>query len=143
MTAGNLLSAFTPPLFAGNLTLFGVIMTKRDLGFGTLAAGLILLVMVSACASLQTPGNATTQALGDVSAVTGAVAPVVAATAPPWGQIVAGVLGAISVIAGIVVHSSASNTSAQQVVNAVTTGLQAAAGALPAGSASTSSAAAP
>jgi hypothetical protein len=91
-----------------------------------LAAALIILGMVSACASLQTPGNATTLALGEVSMVTGAVAPVVAAAAPPWGQIAAGVLGAISVIAGIVAHSAVSKTSAQQVVSAVTTGLQAA-----------------
>ena len=40
--------------------------------------------------------------------------------------IVAGVLGAVGVIAGIVAHSVTSRANAQQVVGAVTTGLQAA-----------------
>jgi Na+/glutamate symporter len=76
---------------------------------------------------MQTPNSPTTQAWSQTSAVTGALAATVAAAAPaPWGQIVAGILGAISVIAGIVAHSTISKNSAQQVVNAVNTGLQAA-----------------
>jgi hypothetical protein len=65
--------------------------------------------------------------LGEAGAVSGAVASTIAVAAPaPWGQILAGILGAISVIAGIIAHSTVSKNSAQQVANAVTTGLQAA-----------------
>jgi len=102
-------------------------MKTRIFGFGGLALVMAVLALASACASMETPNNPTTQALSQASAVTGAVAATVAAAAPaPWGQIAAGVLGAISVIAGIVAHSTVSKNSAQQVVNAVTTGLQAA-----------------
>jgi hypothetical protein len=102
-------------------------MKIQMLGFGGLALSMAFMAVASACASMQTPNNPTTQALAQTSAVTGAVAATVAAAAPaPWGQIVAGILGAVSVIAGIVAHSTVSKNSAQQVVNAVTTGLQAA-----------------
>jgi fluoride ion exporter CrcB/FEX len=77
---------------------------------------------------MQVPNNPTTQALGEAGAVSGAVASTIAVAAPaPWGQIVAGILGAFSVIAGIIAHSAASKNSAQQIAAAVTTGLQAAA----------------
>jgi hypothetical protein len=76
---------------------------------------------------MQVPNNPTTQALGEAGAVTGAVASTIAVAAPaPWGQILAGILGAFSVIAGIIAHSTVSKNSAQQVANAVTAGLQAA-----------------
>jgi hypothetical protein len=102
-------------------------MKARIFGVGSLAIAMTVLGLASACASMATPNNPTTQALSQTSAVTGAVAATVAAAAPaPWGQLVAGILGAISVIAGILAHSSVSKNSAQQVVNAVTTGLQAA-----------------
>jgi len=102
-------------------------MTGRVLGFGSLALALAALALGSACASMQVPNNPTTQALGEVGAVTGALASTIAVAAPvPWGQILAGILGAISVIAGIIAHSTVSKNSAQQVANAVTTGLQAA-----------------
>jgi hypothetical protein len=102
-------------------------MKARIFGIGSLAIAMTVLALASACASMATPNNPTTQALSQTSAVTGAVAATVAAAAPaPWGQLVAGILGAISVIAGILAHSSVSKNSAQQVVNAVTTGLQAA-----------------
>ncbi len=102
-------------------------MTGRIFGFGSLALALVVLSLGSACASLQTPNNPTTQALGEAGAVTGAVASTIAVAAPaPWGQILAGILGACSVIAGIIAHSTASKNSAQQLSNAVSTGLQAA-----------------
>ena len=102
-------------------------MTGRALGFGSLTMALAVLALGSACTSMQVPNNPTTQALGEAGAVTGAVAPTIAVAAPaPWGQILAGILGAFSVIAGIIAHSTVSKNSAQQVVNAVTTGLQAA-----------------
>jgi hypothetical protein len=102
-------------------------MTMRFVGFGGMVMALAALAMASACASTQTPNNATTQAWSEASAVTGAVAATVAAAAPmPWGQIIAGILGAVSVIAGIVAHSTVSKNNAQQVTAAVTTGLQAA-----------------
>lgn len=102
-------------------------MTGRVLGFGGLALALAALALGSACASMQVPNNPTTQALGEAGAVTGAVAPTIAVAAPaPWGQILAGILGAFSVIAGIIAHSTVSKNSAQQVTNAVTAGLQAA-----------------
>jgi hypothetical protein len=105
----------------------GVDMKMRIVGASCLALALAVMAMSSACASMQAAGNPTTQALAQTSAVTGAVAATVAAAAPaPWGQILAGVLGAISVIAGIVAHSTISKNSAQQVVSAVNTGLQAA-----------------
>jgi hypothetical protein len=95
---------------------------------GILAIALAMLLLGSACASLPVVNGPTTQAINDASAVTGAVASTVAAVAPPpWGAIAAGILGAVSVIAGIVAHSSVSKTNAQQVVSAVNTGLQAAA----------------
>jgi hypothetical protein len=76
---------------------------------------------------METPNNPTTQTLGSISDAAGAVAPVVAVAVPaPWGQVVAGILGAVGVIAGIVAHSVTSRANAQQVVGAVTTGLQAA-----------------
>ncbi len=103
-------------------------MTNRILALGILGVTVAVLSLASACASLDTPNNPTTQALDSVSAVTSAMAPVVAATAPvPWGSIVGGILGAVGVIAGIIAHSATSSVSAQQTVNAVTTGLQAAA----------------
>jgi hypothetical protein len=103
-------------------------MKNRIFGFGSLAVAMTVLALASACASMQTPNNATTQAWSETSAVTGAVAATVAAAAPaPWGQILAGILGAVSVIAGIVAHSTVSKNNAAQVTNAVTTGLQAAA----------------
>jgi hypothetical protein len=102
-------------------------MKVRILGFGSLAFAMAVWSLASACASLQTPNNPTTQALSQTSAIAGTVAATVAAAAPaPWGQLVAGILGAISVIAGIVAHSTVSKNSAQQVANAVSTGLQAA-----------------
>ena len=100
-------------------------MKARIPGIGSLAFAMAVLALASACASMQTPDNPTTQALSQTSAVTGAVAATVAAVAPaPWGQLVAGILGAISVIAGIVAHSTMSKNSAHQVVSAVTAGLQ-------------------
>ncbi|HEX4056236.1 MAG TPA: hypothetical protein VHX86_18400 [Tepidisphaeraceae bacterium] len=103
-------------------------MTNRIFVVSIMGFTVAILSLASACASLQTPNNPTTQALDTVSAVTSAVAPVMAAAAPaPWGSIVAGILGAVGVIAGIVAHSATSSASAQQTVNAVTTGLQAAA----------------
>src|SRR5579872_6613333 len=102
-------------------------MKTRFVGIGGLVVALAALGMASACASMQTPGNPTTQAWAETSAVTGAVAATVAAAVPMlWGQIIAGVLGAVSVIAGIVAHSTVSKNNAQQVTAAVTTGLQAA-----------------
>jgi hypothetical protein len=103
------------------------IMINRIFVSGVMGLAVAALAIASACAAMGTPNNPTTQAWGSVSAVTGEVAPVVATAAPPpWGQIVAGILGAVSVIAGIVAHSATSNASGQQLVNAVTTGLQAA-----------------
>jgi hypothetical protein len=102
-------------------------MKGRFIGLACLAFALGVLGMTSACASMASANNPTTQALAQTSAVTGAVAAMVAAAAPaPWGQIIAAVLGAISVIAGIVAHSVVTKNSAQQTVAAVTTGLQAA-----------------
>lgn len=103
-------------------------MTNRIFALGILGFTVAVLSLASACASLQSPNNPTTQALDRVSAVTSAVAPVVVAAVPmPWGSIIAGILGAVGVIAGIIAHSATSSASAQQTVNAVTTGLQAAA----------------
>jgi hypothetical protein len=100
-------------------------------GVFVLLLAMVVLALGSACASLPASSGATTQAISDASAVTGAVASTVAAVAPaPWGQIIAGILGAVSVIAGIVAHSAVSKNNAQQVVSAVTAGLQAAAGSL-------------
>jgi hypothetical protein len=102
-------------------------MTNRMVAMGFLALAIGVLALASACASLETPNNPTTQTLGSISDAASEVAPVVAAAVPaPWGQIVAGVLGAVGVIAGIVAHSVTSRANAQQVVGAVTTGLQAA-----------------
>lgn len=102
-------------------------MKHRLIGIGLLAAVVGVLAVAAACASLETPNNPTTQTLGGISDMAGVIAPVVAATVPaPWGQIVAAVLGAIGVIAGIVAHSVTSRASGQQMVGAVTTGLQAA-----------------
>jgi hypothetical protein len=102
-------------------------MKVRSFRIGSLVIALAVLAGASACASLQTPNNPTTQALDEASAVTGAAAAAVAAAAPiPWGQIVAAVLGAISVIAGIVAHNTLTKSNAQQVANSVTSGLQAA-----------------
>jgi hypothetical protein len=102
-------------------------MKNRIFVSGLLCLAIGVLALASACASLETPNNPTTQTLGSVSDAASAVAPIVAATVPaPWGQIVAGILGAVGVIAGIVAHSVTTRASAQQVVGAVTTGLQAA-----------------
>ncbi|MGD0462184.1 MAG: hypothetical protein ABSB74_06825 [Tepidisphaeraceae bacterium] len=102
-------------------------MTNRIIAVGLLALAIGVLALASSCASLETPNNPTTQKLGNVSEAASEVAPVVAAAVPaPWGQVVAGILGAVGVIAGIVAHSVTSRVSAQQAVGAVTTGLQAA-----------------
>jgi hypothetical protein len=102
-------------------------MKNRLIALGVIAFVVGILALTSACASLETPNNPTTQALGSISDAAGVVAPVVAAVVPaPWGQVVAAALGAIGVIAGIVAHSVTSRASAQQVVGAMTTGLQAA-----------------
>ncbi len=102
-------------------------MKSRLITIGLIAFAVGVLALASACASLETPNNPTTQTLGGISDMASVIAPVVAAAVPaPWGQVVAAVLGAIGVIAGIVAHSVTSRASAQQVVGAVTTGLQAA-----------------
>lgn len=102
-------------------------MSGRWLRLSCVALSLGLLSVAAACASMQVPGNATTQALGEASAVTGAVASTVGLAAPvPWGQIVAAALGAVSVIAGIVAHSTVSKNNAQEVSSAVSMGIQAA-----------------
>jgi len=76
-------------------------MSGRWLRLSCVALSLGVLSVAAACASMQVPGNATTQALGEASAVTGAVASTVGLAAPvPWGQIVAAALGAVSVIDG-------------------------------------------
>ena len=112
-------------------------MTNRIIAVGPLALAIGFLALAAACASLETPNNPTTQKLGNVSEAASEVAPVVAAAVPaPWGQVVAGIMGAVGVIAGIVAHSMTSKVSAQQAVGAVTTGLQAASQSL--GSASSS-----
>jgi hypothetical protein len=113
-------------------------MKVHSFQIGSLIIALAVLAGASACASLQTPNNPTTQALNEASAVTGAAAAAVAAAVPmPWGQIVAAVLGAISVIAGIIAHSTITKSNSQQLANAVTSSLQAASQALtPAASAS-------
>jgi hypothetical protein len=100
------------------------------------ALALVGLCLAGACASLQVPGNATTQALGDASAVTGALATGAALAPAPWGQIAASALGAISVIAGIIAHSTVSKNNAQQVASAVETGIEAASQTLGIGSSS-------
>ena len=95
-------------------------MRGRILRLGSVALALVILSVVGACTSMQVPGNATTQALGDASAVTGALAAGVALGAPvPWGQALTTVLGAISVIAGIIAHSTVSKNNAQEVATAV------------------------
>jgi hypothetical protein len=101
-------------------------MSGQFVRLGCVAVGLAVLSMAGACASMQVPGNATTQALGDASAVTGAMAAGAALAPVPWGQILASALGAISVIAGIIAHSTVSKNNAQQVTSAVETGIQAA-----------------
>jgi hypothetical protein len=102
-------------------------MMARIIGFGGLMLVIAVVASGGGCASLQNPNSPTTQAWSQASDVTGAVAATVAAAEPtPWGQIIAGILGALSVIAGIVAHGAVSNNSAEQVVNAVTAGLQAA-----------------
>ncbi|MGD0390343.1 MAG: hypothetical protein ABSC42_15470 [Tepidisphaeraceae bacterium] len=102
-------------------------MTGRVLGFGSLALALAILALGSACASMQVPNNPTTQALGEAGAVSGAVASTIAVVAPaPWGQILAGILGAFSVIAGIVAHSTVSKPTSQQLLAAVAAGASAA-----------------
>jgi hypothetical protein len=102
-------------------------MKGRIIGVSGLIIAAAMLTLASACASSQVPNGATTQALAQASALTSAVASTIAVAAPaPWGPIVAGILGAVSVIAGILAHSTLSKSNAQQVVNAVTTGLQAA-----------------
>ena len=107
-------------------------MTGRVLGLGSIVLALAVLALGSDCASMQVPNNSTTQALGEAGAVSGALASTIAVAAPaPWGQIVAGILGAFSVIAGIIAHSAASRNSAQQLAAAVTTGLQAAQSLIP------------
>jgi len=106
-------------------------MKVGTIGMFGLALAMVVLALGSACASLPASSGSTTQAISDASAVTGAVASTVAAVAPaPWGQIIAGILGAVSVIAGIVAHSAMAKTNAQQMVSAVTTGLQAASASL-------------
>jgi hypothetical protein len=110
-------------------------MKSRLITLGLLALAVGALALASACASLETPNNPTTQTLGSISDAASVVAPVVAAAVPaPWGQAVAAILGAVGVIAGIVTHSVTSRASAQQVVGAVTTGLQAASQTLGSGS---------
>jgi hypothetical protein len=102
-------------------------MKNRIVSLGVLALVVGAMLLASACAALETPNNPTTQTLGSVSDAASEVAPVVAAAVPaPWGQVLAAVLGGVGVIAGIVAHSVTSRASAQQVVGAVTTGLQAA-----------------
>lgn len=102
-------------------------MRGRIIGVSGLMIAAGMLTLASACASSQVPNGATTQALAQTSALTGAVASTIRVAAPaPWGPIVAGILGAVSVIAGILAHGMLSKSNAQQVVNAVTTGLQAA-----------------
>jgi hypothetical protein len=135
--AVHLLTTTDPAAAFGTDVILGVFMKNRLIRIGLLAAVVGVLAVAAACASLETPNNATTQTLGGISDMASVVAPVVAAVVPaPWGQVVAAVLGAIGVIAGIVAHSVTSRASAQQVVGAVTTGLQAAGqslGSLPVG----------
>ena len=70
-------------------------MKARMLGLGGLAMAMAILALASACTSMPAPNNPTTQTWSQTSAMTGAVAATVAATAPaPWGQIIAGILGA-------------------------------------------------
>jgi hypothetical protein len=103
------------------------VMKARLVTFASVGVPVACLFAASACSSLQTANSPTTQALGEASLVSGAVASTVAAVAPaPWGQIIAAVLGAVSVIAGVVAHSAMAKNSAEQVVNAVTTGVSAA-----------------
>jgi hypothetical protein len=102
-------------------------MRIRNIGIGSLLLSMAILSATAACSSMLAPNNPTTQALDEASVVTGAAAAAVAAAAPlPWGQIIAAVLGAFSVIAGIIAHSTVTKNSAQQVTAAVTSGLQAA-----------------
>jgi hypothetical protein len=102
-------------------------MRAQFLRLGSIAAAFAVVSLVAACAAMQVPNNPTTQAFGEASAVTGAMASTVALAAPvPWGQVVASALGAISVIAGIIAHSTVSKNSAQEVTSAVATGIQAA-----------------
>jgi hypothetical protein len=114
---------FLPTTFS---LLTEIDMKIRSFGLGSLVIALALLACAAACSSLQVPNNPTTQALDDASAITGAAAAAVAAAAPvPWGQILAAVLGAISVIAGIIAHSTVTRNNSQQVASAVTSGFQA------------------
>ena len=114
-------------------------MKLRALTLFSLALALAFLATASACSSMQVPDNPTTQALGEASVVTGVAASTIAAVAPaPWGQIIAAALGALSVIGGIMAHSTVAKNNAQQMASAVTTGLQTAAQSL-----TTPSAAAP
>lgn len=102
-------------------------MKIHIVGIGGLALALVALAAASGCAAMPANSVPATQAWSQTSAVTSAVAAAVGAAAPmPWGQIIAAILGAISVIAGVVAHGAVSNSSTQQTVSAVTAGLQAA-----------------
>ena len=106
-------------------------MRALALRLGSLVVLAAIVLLISACSSLEAPNNPTTQALGEASVITGAVASTVGAAAPvPWGQILASALGAISVIAGIIAHSTVSKNNAEEVTSAVATGIQAASQAL-------------
>ena len=56
-------------------------MSNRIVVLSILALVIAGMSMASACASLQTPNNPNTQALGGIISVTGAVAPILATTA--------------------------------------------------------------
>lgn len=102
-------------------------MKTHALTVFTLALAMACLAAVSACSTTPAADSATTQALGEASVITGVAASTVAATTPaPWGQIIAAILGALSVVAGIIAHSTVTKNSAQQIASAVTTGVQAA-----------------
>ena len=91
-----------------------------------LALAVIGLAAIAACASLSTPGNATTQALQTISNDTGAAAPIVAATVPiPWGPIAAGVLALISTLSGAVVMIAGHKVSSTSAITAVGAGANA------------------
>jgi hypothetical protein len=84
------------------------------------------LIGLGACASLGTPGNATTQALGTISADTAVAAPIVAAAVPvPWGPIAAGALVLISTLSGAVVAIAGHKVSTTQAITAVGAGANA------------------
>jgi hypothetical protein len=89
-------------------------------------ASLALLLLAAACASMQVPGNATTRTLGGISTVTGDLAPVAGLIPVPWGWIAGVVLGAVSVITGVIAHSTLSKNSAREGANAAVLGMLAA-----------------